>query len=329
MKVSTIRSSLVLFDLALCLTIGWTVWQGLQAKNKRRDEIQRFRGEIAANLEAHKTTSSTRLAKPEYGRSIERVNISDTTPQPVETPKPIEPPVVAKTPLESLVRVVAIQKAGTKGRSIAYLFREPQPGVQVQKDSELSNAISFYEEGEAIEWAPGATVKMIDATQVHFDYDEKVIVIRVKDLPANLGGAAPAGGASGGPQKPLPPPNNQPATWIVVGQPGSPIQITDVGQSSMAAKGDEVLEGVRWSTEEHPRDKRPAVRIDFIPEGSVLAHGGAKAGDVLDSINGVRMSSRGDVVSFVQANPNLPRYEVKFWRNGVLHSRIVQGRRGG
>ena len=58
-----------------------------------------------------------------------------------------------------------------------------------------------------------------------------------------------------------------------------------------------------------------------------LAKGGLKQGDTIKSINGKRVSSKAQIVSYVKSNPNMPRYTVEYIRNGVLMKKTVTPKR--
>ena len=112
-------------------------------------------------------------------------------------------------------------------------------------------------------------------------------------------------------------------TWVNVDpqRPGN-VEITNVGVVSISQKGEQSLEGIRWSTETL-EDGRAAVRLTEVPPDSVFAKSGAQTGDTLVSINGNRVTSKGDIVDYVKRNPDLSRYEVVFLRRGVRNIRVV------
>lgn len=182
--------------------------------------------------------------------------------------------------------------------------------------------------GEAIEIGSFfAVVTAIDprAGTVTFDYDGNEVVIELPEAPPTAGAtsAVAGGGAS---EESAPVTDNQ-GEWIIF-TPSKPsdIKLTASGVASMKAKGsDAVLEGVRWSTEEVPdRGKmRKAVQVSAVPPGSVLAKGGLKPGDSILSVNGVDVSSRGDIVNYVRGNPNLPNYTVRILSRGRVVTRTV------
>jgi len=148
-----------------------------------------------------------------------------------------------------------------------------------------------------------------------FDYGEKVVPVKVTGTPG--GSKAPVAATPKGPI------SSDPGTWVTWSQ-SKPheIQVTEMGVRAFERDGEKVLEGVRWSTERLPGGQK-AIKVAHIPPNGALAKGGARAGDVIESINGTPVSSKSEIVRYVRANPNLPKYTVTFWRGGRRVSRTV------
>jgi type II secretory pathway component PulC len=327
MKIGTIRSLLFVLDIALVAAIGWVVTLGLKAREHRPEERRAFEQSIQRQLQSQKAAPAV-VKRAEYAPHILNMNLSgkekEAPPPPVEAPKA----AVVKTPLKDLLKIVGIQCGPGNPPSLVYLVRAGQGAAGVNPQDLLKDVL-IYTVDQVVEWAGGAVIKRVYPDRVIFDYDNQEVTIEYPPPPP-LAGAPPGtpgqpGGAPGA-SGPAPVPNDNPKTWVTPFTEGKPIEVTSVGMVSMAQKGEAVIEGVRWSTE-RLKDGKAAVRLDHIPEGNVLREGGAMEGDVLESINGIRMTSKGDVIDYVRRSPSVTRFEVKFWRQGLLRTRIITAQR--
>lgn len=319
MKIGSIRVLLILVDLALAGSIGWIVTIALKEKTRRRDDTVAWEKVLTTDLQKHRPAAAAGKTLA-YGQNVAAVALHGKDEKPVETKVDTPAPLPSVRPeLSSLLKIAAIQRGPGEPKSLVYIIRQG-PGAPADPAAALKE-VSLFEEGQAVEWAPDAVVSRILPDKVIFRYDGKEVTIEYPPLPKDAAASAAPGGAAGG-RGPAAVPNTDPKTWIVYQEGKTTIEVTDVGVASMVQQGDASLADVRWSTEKLP-DGRNGVRIDHIPEGSVLKQGGAKEGDVLHSINGERMSTKSEVMDYVRSHQNMTRFEVKFYRNGILHMRIV------
>ena len=91
---------------------------------------------------------------------------------------------------------------------------------------------------------------------------------------------------------------------------------------ALEREGENVLQGVTFSTTDAP-DGGKALRIDSVPQNSLLAQHGVQSGDVLISVDGERMSTKSEVIDYVKRNKNKSAYDVVFQRRGVKHHKRV------
>ena len=142
MKITTVRTLLLVADLALVAGIGAVVTVGFKEKSRDRDAIAAYRHEIGRRLDARKSGGAQIAKGREYGASIFRANLSGRKAPVVEPPKPVAAPsTTQRPPLETLIRVIGIQTGPGDPPSIAYLVREDPAaapggkGIRVPRDS--------------------------------------------------------------------------------------------------------------------------------------------------------------------------------------------------
>lgn len=310
MKLSTLHKLIVCADVALVLGIGATVFTVVQEKGRRSDELASYRNGMVEQLKKIRPDASLGRRRTEYG-----TNIKDGVLWPVKPPAPKEdtskPVVLPKAPVETVLKVLVIQFSPEGGRSLAFFGRKgaaagPQP-----------DPLLPYLEGHVVEWAGGAVVKQIEPGRVIFISDGREVALEPEPAPAAAGTTVAAGPKIVGPI------DTNTTTWIEwnVAKPTT-ITVTEMGARALADKGDTTLEGVRFSSETL-EDGKPAVRLDAIPAENVLRRGGAEEGDVLESINGVRMSTKAEVIAYAKSNPQTTRFEVRIRRKGVTMTRTV------
>ncbi len=317
MKISTLRLLLVLLDLMLFASVVGVVWQGLKEKEQRKSDAAKFRTVLDQDLEQIRPEAGV-LQQVPYGQNIHKLKpwgVDVAKPEPVAAA--VEQPKSARPELGTLVKVMGIQHGSSPEFSFALLLKKGGPPP---KPDELGDL--FYGVRQVVEFAEGAMVARIETEQVVFDYDGKEVAIK-PEAPTVPGAAAPAPAPGTAPGVQAGQVTEDPGTWIYWDpqKPGT-ITITPNGHVSMKAKGDAVIEGVRWSSETLP-DGKPAVKIDHIPDNNVIGKGQAQVGDVIESINGHRVTSKADIIDYVKKNSNLTQYKVRFWRQGRVHERVV------
>jgi|GEM_PF-4417712 hypothetical protein len=310
MKLSTLHKLIVCADVALVLGIGATVVTVVQEKGTRVEELTSYRNNMVEQLKKIRPDAALGRRRTEYG-----ANIKDGVLWPVKPPapkvdenKPAPPP---KAPVETVLKVLVVQYSQGSSPSHAYFGRKGS-AADGKPDPLLP-----YLEGQVVEWAGGAVVKKIEPGRVVFLSDGREIALEPDPAPSTAGSAAAATPKVAGPI------DNNTSTWIEwsVAKPTT-ITVTEMGARAFADKGDASLEGVRFSTETL-EDGKAAVRLDAIPQDNVLRRGGAEEGDVLESINGVRMSTKAEVIAYAKNNPQTTRFEVRLRRKGVIMTRTV------
>lgn len=319
MKIGTIRLLIIVADLGFITLIGLVVKEGLQLRDSRQDRTAEYMADVMKQLDSRKSGPSRASTAIKYGDNIAK--LTHTPPKKVEEKPPeVARPTSAKPPLETLLKVIGIQTGPGEPPSRAFLVKKD---AQPAKPEDAGRDLEGYVEGQIVEWAEGAIVRKVRPTEVVFDYDGKEVLVHYEPPKAVAGAPAAGAAPAGAPKGPPPVPNDTPSTWVTI-EANRPnlVNVTEVGLASLNAKGEASLEGVRWSTETLP-DGKAGLRLDEVPDQSVLKTGGAQTGDVLHSVNGVRMSTKGEIVEYVRRNQGLSRYVVKFYRAGILYERTI------
>ncbi|NRA95151.1 MAG: hypothetical protein HRU14_02975 [Planctomycetes bacterium] len=362
MKISTIRSLLFVLDLALMGGVAGVVSHGMDQRQQRNRDRQTFETTTYEQLKLIKTDVSERTERGPL-REIENFRFDGTVPEapkPVNA-APEKPKEKVYRPLDELMSVIGAEMHGkgvVKRSFILYTRtgdaplprapatttpprREPSRGrggsngnrsqprargvqtpasvagpLRVVHRAYLGDAIEFSEHEIAVVEGVRSVVQngQVVAWQAVFDYSSQEVAVSV------LGD--PGGPKSTAAPEPTGPINIDPGTWIAW-VPSKPheINVTEMGARAFKRDGEKVLEGVRWGTESIGGKK--VLKVSHIPKGSALERGGAKPGDAFESINGVPISTKADIVRYVKANPNLPSYTVTFWRQGRRLTRTV------
>ena len=357
MKISTIRSLLIILDLVLLGGVAGVVSHGMDQRKQRNRDRQTFETMTHGQLNLIKTDVPERSERGPL-REIDNFLFDGTVP---EAPKPVnaepeKPKEKVYRPLDELMSVIGAEMHGkgvVKRSFILYtrtgdapLPRAPatttptrdrgatrgtrtQPRVRgVQTPASVAGPLRLVHRaflGDAIEFSeheiavvqgvrPVKKSGQVVAWLAVFDYSNQEVAVSV------LGD--PGGPKSTAAPEPTGPINIDPGTWIAW-VPSKPheINVTEMGARAFKRDGEKVLEGVRWGTESIGGKK--VLKVSHIPKGSALERGGAKPGDAFESINGVPISTKADIVRYVKANPNLPSYTVTFWRQGRRLTRTV------
>lgn len=314
MSYTHYRRLLMLLDLVLVAGLGGIVWRAFDTKEELAAwKLQENRRLYALIEQEHTGPGPKPLTQKSYTSLVERGGqiLSGIEPAPeVELPPEVEKePESDKSPLESLLRVRGI-RSGPRG----YAFLEPRHGSLSDHENR------FFRENQVVDFVgPETVVQQLQPRKgmVVFSHHGEEVSLRLEE--EDSGGspttrtAAAAAGDNGVLEGPI---VRDPTRWVQVQPNSSQVKVTKSGVRSMRRLGaDEVLKGHTFSTDRLP-DGKPAIRLEKIPSRSVLARGGAKQGDALVSINGKRMTSKSQALSYLKANPDLPSYEVVIMRNG-------------
>ncbi|MSR74653.1 MAG: hypothetical protein EXS14_04175 [Planctomycetes bacterium] len=310
MKISTLRTLLLVCDVMLVLGIGLVIWNVVEEKKARSSENQVYMADVRRKLAAIKPEGVTGRRKIDYGGAItEGVLWPKKVVEAVAASNVQAPP--PKAPVETQLKVLLIQYSTAGMPSMAYFVKRDGTTASI------ADPLMPYLEGHVVEWASGALVKKIEPGRVVFTSDGREVALEPE--PYKLTGAA------SGPSAPkvLGPVDANTSTWIEwqVAKPGT-ITITEMGARAFGDKGEATLDGVRFASE-RLEDGKDAVKLDAIPVDNVLRRGGAEEGDVLESINGIRMTTKADVIAYAKNNPETTRFEVRLRRKGVTMTRTV------
>jgi len=317
MKITALRRTLILLDLVLLLGVGGSVWQAWKTKTSVENWKKSWVGGLTRELRAVKSVSGPRIKRRSYTELVTRAgnlfaNRLEKKEEPkVEGPKPVP---VDKTPLMDKVEVVSI-KAGWDG--YAYLKRKGQKDVPPGEQR-------FFGVNDALPFVEGAYIKEIRRRSVVCDVNGKEEILVLKQGLSSKGGKTKGGPGkpSGGKVRPL----ADFASGITV-QPGSTVVTISrpAIEGIRVAGAEQVLKGHSFDTVR--LKDGAAVRATEVPQNGALYRGGLRTGDTIVSINGRRVKSKAEIVSYVKSNPDLPRYTVVFIRNGKRQTRTVTPRR--
>jgi hypothetical protein len=341
MKISTLRTCLFLLNVLIVAGIGYVVFQGFQEKKRRPDELRAYKQKIVTSLnESAGGTAAAAGGRREYP-NLASVSLQGEPPKAVETaPVVEEPKKPIAPPLEGLVTITGIEfrsnpadpslifyVLGAPGGAVtpaASPMRIPQPIRTTAAGSGTDTRILVAAEGSVIELGNGfeALLKTVTVSEVTFVYDGQEVALAMKPSDPNL--QMPAGG-SGSSVSAAGPISNDPGVWIAWNptKPQDGIALTEMGVRALKQKGESVFEGVRFESEKGP-DGKEAIKLSHIPQNSVLRKAGAEDSDVFTHINDTRISTKPDVIRYLEANPNLPEYRVTFLRRGNTYTRIVR-----
>ena len=365
MKISTVRSLLILFDLVLLGAIVGVVYLGLQERPKRKQRRQDFQKHVNRRLAEVKPEANATKVDLTYA-GIGKMSMGPPPPEdkvPTEDTNP--KPVAGKArPLADLVELVGTEVHSGEGASPSFILYtlksegggRPVPAVPDPKDARsrggrggrgnrngnrnparnvrraptgpVGPTQNIYKvfEGYVIEFSEHEVATVKEVRSTEVIFDYDKRDVVVKVPPKRLGTGSSGSTSTAEATGPISP---DPGTWIAW-VPSKPreIKITPMGMRAFGDKGEKALDGVRWGTERY-KDGKDAVRLAKIPKNSALAKAGAQEGDLLISINGKRVSSKAGAVAYVRANPDLPAYIVEFRRQGRQYKRTVHPPRAG
>jgi type II secretory pathway component PulC len=319
MKISTMRGLLVALDVALCAGIGGVVFKEYEAKDARPADQRRFKEETTRQLKALDDAAPQPARKEDF---LYLKGPLGSTKEPDVEPEAAPPPVerVDTTPLDGLIVVRGVWANADP----SFVRIEPKDPKKVVDET------GFFEVGQVVEFANGAAVKEIRKVEVLFDYQGQEVIMGIE--PYEVAGAAEAAGrATGGTSGPRAERVTRavlenPGSWVQYTKKSSKVTVTKTGVSAIRDYGDEVIKDVVWATD-RLADGKKAIKITKIPTNSALRAGGLEEGDVIESINGERVTSKAEIVSYVKRNPNLPKYTVKIIRRGRTIVRTVVAQR--
>jgi membrane-associated protease RseP (regulator of RpoE activity) len=347
MKISTIRSLLILLDLLLLAGIAAIVYSGLKDRDKRKDRRGDYQQRINALLAEAKSGPLTSAAR-ETNPAIDALNLSNRKVKVVEAvvEQPKEATPTSLRPLHEFMQLVGTEVHSDDMATPSFvLWKEPGAdgggSMATRPPARASPAIRSpgrptppplggalvapvvfrVSKGEAIEFSEREVAILKDVLpegRAVFIYGGQEVTLEVA---VERSGTGPGGG--GAPPPPdTSPINPDPGTWISWNpDEPKPIRITPMGMR--AATPESVLDGVTTSTERLAADGLPAIKLTTVPKDSALAKAGAQDGDILISINDKRITSKPEAVRYVKDNPNLSSYEVQFRRRGVTYTRVV------
>ena len=316
MKTTTARSLAVTADTLFVLLCAYVFYLAVQTQERLGTAYKETTDEVAARLQGIHPPKEVHRRNVSYPglTGVGRV-LSGVEPKAPEVASDVvEKPPEIKTPVADLVTVVLIQH----GPPLSLAFIVPKTGAR-------NLALDFqFQENEEVPFAQGAIVKRIMEDEVIFTLrgaDETVAL----EAGTGGGGGDAGGSAKTGPSRPV---SENPQSWVTYEEAKGTVSITPEGFRAISEKGEEVvLKDVRWATERLP-DGKNAVRVEHVPQGSALARGGLQNGDVIHSINGQRVASKGEIIAYVRANPSLPSYTVVILRQGRRTTRTVTVPRG-
>ena len=335
MKISTLRSLLFLLNVCLLAGIGWILFQGFQEKKQRDADLASYRRNFTQRLASVSESSiEGAIARTQYN-ALGGISLAGEPPKPkapeIKRPTPTRPKA---PPLDSMITLMGMEvhTGGTDPSLVFYSLSgsksgAPKPALRtgipasLQRGSGKKDPVMVATQGGVIELGHGynAVVKLVKPGGVTFHYEGQDIVLELPD-------ADPKAGSQGSGSKlaPTGPISNDTGTYIKwdPAKPSQGVAVTAMGARAFKKKGESLLDGIRFDTETLPDGK--AIKLVSIPKDNVIKKAGGQDGDVITHINGTRVSSKGDIVRYIKANPNLPEYTVAFMRNGNKHTRVIR-----
>jgi type II secretory pathway component PulC len=309
MNVNRVRSLMLLVNLGLAGATGYTVYTEFKEKKVRSEKTSTFYDQLRKDLESApkaRTKDATRV-------SIKTSDLLDMTgdkPKPVVVESAPVPTSRVTTPIDDLLRIVTISVYPDRTQSRVAVARKAPGG------DPPGERLSFGE-GEAIAFANDAVVLAIFADHVLFRNADQEQELRIIDT---AGPPAPGGPTSA---RTTSDPGNRPfISYVESKKDSGNITIKPGGNIALAREGEQVLDGVVWSTTDSAKGGK-ALRVDTVPPDSVLARHGVQNGDVLVSVNGVPMSTKSEIVDYVKRNKTMSVFEVAIQRRGNIVTKTV------
>jgi hypothetical protein len=311
MNINRVRTLLVLVNLGLAAGTGFTVYKEFEQKDARRKQTEKFRDDLAAELKARPPATRSDTVRV----SIKDQDLVDMTGDMPKAPEPPRPESVATsrtlTPLKELIKVITISYHPDMTIANASIMKK----ADVQAGPERS----MFRVGDTIPFANDALVVEIRPKEVVFMNGTELEALPVPDQPT----AGPGGATSSRPGTPGDPGNRPFATYVQSKKDSTIVTITSGGDRALEREGENVLEGVSFSTTEAPGGAK-ALRVDKVPANSVLAQHGVQDGDTLISVDNVPMSSKSEVVAYAKKNKNKGTYDVVIMRQGRrINKRVI------
>jgi type II secretory pathway component PulC len=313
MNINRVRTLLVVVNVGLAAGTGYTVYKEFENKEDRRRQTQVFQEQLAAELKAAPTATRRDTTRASI-KDSDLVDLTGDKPKPIEV-KPVEsaPTTRVLNPLKNLVKVVTISHHTDPALANVAIMKlaDVQPGAER----------SIFRIGDVIPFANDAVVVEIHPKRVVFQNGDTLEELEVPDqITPGLGGPTGAGGSS---SRAADPGNRPFATYVESKRDSWIVTIKPGGDRALEREGETVLEGVLFSTTDAPGGGK-ALRVDKVPPGSVLAQHGVQDGDVLISVDGVKMSTKSEVVAYAKQNKNKQVFEVVIQRKGRFVTKRVQ-----
>jgi type II secretory pathway component PulC len=236
------------------------------------------------------------------------VDLTGARPKAPEV-RPVESAPASRVinPLEGMIKIVTISfHPDPDFASVAILKKN---------DTQTGLERTIFRVNDTIPFANDAVVLEIRPKEVVFQNGDRTETMKVPDTPSGAGAAIPGPASSD--------PGNRPfATYVESKRDSSVVTIKPGGTVALEREGEAVLQGVVFSTTKAP-DGGDALRIDTVPPGSLLEQNGVQNGDTLISVDGVRMSTRSEVMDYAKRNKHKTDFTVVFQRRGRNHVRTV------
>ena len=293
----------------LLASTGWLLVAEFKEKGKRVERKVSFERTMAAELGKIRSSATGSFKSNDRRVLTETSLLGGVKFKPKEESRPAAVAEVKPVnPVEETVKVIAIRCFPDASESSVALAPKAA-GVTITERL-------VFTVGETVPFAGDAVIKAIREREVVFELAGKTTVLRCSDQPPESGAAAATALKPGT----IPSTLTEIATLIETKPGTGTTKIPRAAAAGLAAQGEKAFDGVRFSTTELEGGKT-ALQLDT-PNPLMQQHG-AQAGDILVSIDGYPMSSRGEVVDYVKRNPGKSRFEVMFLRKGAKLSRTI------
>ncbi len=312
MNINRARVFLVFVNVGLAGLTGFTAYKEFKAKDQRSIATAQFEEKLNSELgKIVRVSGRTGLRS-----NVDQKDLVDMTGQPKAEPVPestktVETKATTYSPLEPLIRVLTITCSDNPVES--------RVGIVRKAAGETGAEAIIFGVGDIVPFANNAQIVAIHTKDVVFQNGEQQETLPINEQPVADGGAGAA---------------RQPGTDSRAGAVGNIADYLDVkpdsgivkvrsgGARAIARDGEQVLEGVIFSTTDIGGGKK-ALKVDKIPAGSPLSKFGAVDGDVLISVDDIPMSTKAEVVDYAKKNPSKSRFDVKIQRKGGILTKQV------